>query len=101
MERDVILAVLGSDIGIAGLLLIFAGFVITKAESFTVVRKAFAYRWIARFSLVPIVAALASAWMSIDAVQGCSWCADYSLCSLKIVLVLTGIYAIIGALFTF
>lgn len=100
-ERDTILAVLGGDIGIAGLILVFAGFVITKAESFTVVRKANAYRWIARFSLVPIIVALVSAWISIDAIQGCGWCAEYSLCSLKLVLVLTGIYAIIGAVLTF
>jgi hypothetical protein len=34
VEKDVILAALGSDIAIAGLVLIFSGFLATKAESF-------------------------------------------------------------------
>jgi len=33
-DREVIEAVLGSDIAIAGLVLVFAGFLLTKAESF-------------------------------------------------------------------
>jgi hypothetical protein len=100
-ERDTLLAVVGGDVGIAGLILVFAGFVITKAESFAVVRKANAYRWIARLSLIPILASLGSAWLSIDAIEGCAWCGEYSLYSLKIVLALTGTYAVVGALFTF
>jgi hypothetical protein len=100
-DKEVILAVLGNDIAVAGLLLVFAGFVITKAESFQDVTRGDRYRWLARASLVPIVAALVSAWFSIDAIQGCLWCADHSLTSLKLVLALTGIYAIIAAVVTF
>jgi aminoglycoside phosphotransferase len=100
-DKDVVLAVLSNDIAVAALLLVFAGFVITKAESFQNEIRADRFRWLARFSLVPIVAALGSAWLSIDAIQGCGWCSENSLLSLKAVLALTGIYAIIAALVTF
>jgi hypothetical protein len=101
VEKDVILGVLGNDIAIAALLLVFAGFVIAKAESFQNVTRADRYRWLARCSLIPIVAALVSAWISIDGLQGCAWCSENALPSLKLVLVLTGLYAIIAAVLTF
>jgi hypothetical protein len=100
-DMDIILAVLSNDIAVAGLLLVFAGFVITKAESFQNVTRGDRYRWLARAALLPIAAALVSAWISVDAVQGCSWCADQLLTSLKLVLALTGIYAIIATALTF
>lgn len=100
-DKDVVLAVLSNDIAVAALLLVFAGFVIAKAESFQNERRADRFRLLARCSLVPILAALGSAWISIDGIQGCAWCSDHSLLSLKLVLALTGIYAIIAALVTF
>jgi predicted RNA-binding Zn-ribbon protein involved in translation (DUF1610 family) len=39
-EKDVILAALGSDIAVAGLILVFAGFLMTKADSFEGSRSA-------------------------------------------------------------
>jgi hypothetical protein len=100
-ERDTILAVLQSDIGLVGLVLIFAGFVVAKAESFSNVGRGDRYRWLALTSLVPIIAALISAWISMNGIEGGTWSASHSLCSLKLVLALTGIYAIIAATLTF
>jgi len=100
-DKEIFLAIIGTDVSAAGLLLVFAGFVIAKAESFQNVTRADRYRWLARGSLIPIILALASAWLSVDALQGCQWCADQSLPSLKFVLVFTGLYAVISALLTF
>lgn len=68
--KDVIEAVLGSDVAIAGLVLVFAGFLLTKAESSRSSRSGHVYNWLAVAGLIPIVASLAAAWMSIDGLQG-------------------------------
>jgi len=101
MDRDVILAALGSDIAVAGLVLVFVGFLFTKAESYQGNRSGDLYSRLAVSGLVPIVVSLASAWMCIDAIQGHRWEADHTLLMLKIVVTLTGLYAIISALLTF
>jgi uncharacterized membrane protein len=101
IERDVVLAVLGSDIAIAGLVLIFAGFLVTKASSFEGSKSGDKYGWLAVAGLVPIVVSLAAAWMCIDALQGAHWETDHTLVILKIVLALTGAYAIISAVLAF
>jgi uncharacterized membrane protein len=96
-DKDVILAVLGSDIAIAGLVLVFAGFLVTKADSFQGSRSGDKYNWLAVAGLIPILVSLVSAWMCIDAIQGGEWEAAHTLMTLKIVLALTGAYAIISA----
>ena len=94
-ERDTILAVLQSDIGIAAIILVFAGFLLTKSETFET-KRGDKYRVIALFSLLPILASVASIWISMDAIEGSAWCANHALGSLKVVLSMTGIYAIIA-----
>jgi uncharacterized membrane protein len=101
VEKDVILAALGSDIAIAGLVLVFSGFLATKAESFEGSRSGDKYNWLAVSGLVPIIFSLVAAWMCVDALQGGAWEADHSLLMLKIVLALTGVYAIISAWLAF
>lgn len=100
-DKDVLLAVLGSDIAIAGLVLVFAGFLVTKADSFQGSRSGDKYNWLAVAGLLPIIMSLVSAWMCIDAIQGSEWEASHSLMMLKIVLALTGGYAIISAVLAF
>jgi hypothetical protein len=98
-ERDTILAVLQSDIGIAALILVFAGFLLTKGETYQT-KLGDKYRVIALFSLLPILACIASIWISMDAIEGSAWCAAHSLWSLKLVLVFAGIYAIIATIWS-
>ena len=94
-DKDTILAVLSSGIALAGLLLIFAGFLFTKAASFES-RRGDKFRLFAKFTLVPVLAALTLSWLSIDALNGNQWVLHYLLTCLKIVLGMTGAFAIIG-----
>jgi hypothetical protein len=54
-EKDVILAILGSDIAVAGLILVFAGFLMTKADSFEGSRYGDKFNWLALGGLIPII----------------------------------------------
>jgi hypothetical protein len=96
-DKDVILAVLGSDISVAGLVLVFSGFLITKAESYQT-RYGDKFRWFAVSGILPVLIALAGAWLCICAIEGNQWAAEHALANLKIVLAITGIYAIIAAI---
>jgi uncharacterized membrane protein len=100
-EKDVILAVLGSDIAVAGLVLVFVGFLMTKADSFEGSRSGDKFNWLAFGGLIPIVVSIASAWMCVDALQGAAWEADHVLIMLKIVLALTGGYAVLSGVLAF
>jgi len=79
---------LGNDIAIAGLVLIFAGFLLTKAESYE------GSRWETNLTgwqmagLVPIIT-LSCHMDCIDAIKGNQWDANHALVSLQIVLALT------------
>lgn len=99
-DKDVILAVLGDDIAVAGLVLVFAGFLFTKAGEYDT-RYGDKYRRLALAGLLPVLTALVSAWLCIGAIEGNTWDAAHSLLGLKIVLVLTGSYAIVSALVAF
>lgn len=94
-DRDTILAVLQTGIGLAGLLLIFSGFLVSK-ESFYETRRGDRYKWLAISTLIPILGALALSWLSIDALQGGQWAQQHLLTLLKVQLFATGIFAIIG-----
>jgi hypothetical protein len=98
-ERDTILAVLQSDIGIAALILVFAGFLLTKGETYET-KLGDKYRVIALLSLLPVIACAVSMWISIDGIEGSAWCAANSLGSLKVVLVMSGMYAIIATIWS-
>jgi hypothetical protein len=98
-ERDTILAVLQSDIGIAALILVFAGFLLTKGETYQT-KRGDKYRVIALLSLLPVVACAVSIWICMDGIEGSPWCAAHSLGSLKVVLVMAGIYAIIATVWS-
>jgi hypothetical protein len=94
-EQDTILAVLQSSIGLAGLLLIFAGFLVTKAESYES-RRGDKYKYLAISTLIPTLCAITLSWISIDALQGDKWAQYHMLTLLKIQLGITGGFAIIG-----
>jgi hypothetical protein len=95
VDRDTILAVLQTGIGLAGLLLIFSGFLVSKADSYGT-RRGDKYKWLAIGTLVPVLGALALSWLSIDALQGGRWAQYHLVTVLRIQLAVTGVFAIIG-----
>jgi uncharacterized membrane protein len=90
-ERDTILAVLQSDISFAGLVLVFVGFLLSKADSYET-KSGDKYRYLAVAGFIPVLSALASAWFCAEAIEGNGWWASHALLSLEIVLVLTAVY---------
>ena len=96
--RGTILAVLQCNVGIAGLILVFAGLLLAKGESFFNTKRGDKYRRLALLSLVPMISAIISSWISISALEGNEWAVQNLLLSFKLVLALTGFYAIIGTI---
>ena len=68
-EHDTILAVLQSDIGIAALIVVFTGFLLTNSETFET-KRCDKYRIIPSFSLAPLLACVVSLWISMNAIEG-------------------------------
>jgi putative flippase GtrA len=102
-EKDTILALLGAAIAIAGLVLVYSGFVLARAAAFSDVRKRRKYECVAKCGLVPVLAALSCALLAIRALRpghwGAQWASNWIILAFEIVLALTGGYAIIAALF--
>jgi hypothetical protein len=96
-DRDTILAVLQSGIGLAGLLLIFSGFLFSKAATFDTVRGD-KFRTLAKITLFPVMVALALAWISVMALEGNTWASSYLTTLLKVTLAVTAVFATVGIL---
>ena len=96
-ERDTILATLSSGIALAGLLLIFSGFLFSKATSFET-RRGEKFKTLAKLTLIPVLAALALTWISILALEGDQWASLHLITFLKVTIGITAIFAIVGIL---
>jgi hypothetical protein len=94
-DRDTILVVLQSGIALAGLLLIFAGTLLTKAASFET-RRGDKYKILAVVTLVPVLASIGLSWVSIYALRGNIWVQYHLLTGLEITLGLTAVFAVIA-----
>lgn len=97
MDKDSALAIFGGSLALAGLLLVFIGFILPKTEAYSE-QTADKFRWLARVGLIPFIMALACCWFSVWAIQGGHWSGAHLWGVLKLTLVLTGIYAIIATL---
>lgn len=99
-DREVIIAVFDAGIGLAGILLVFAGFLAAKAESFET-KRGDKYRALAKSTLIPILAALLLSWLSLMALEGNASVGYYLLTAVKTVLVITAVFATVGILASF
>jgi hypothetical protein len=99
VEKDTIIAALGSVIGLAGVLLVFIGFVYAHGESFSNVSTKRKYQRVAKAGLAPFSIGLVAAWFCVRWLQ---WCGptDYVLAILlfKGALISTLAYGIISVL---
>lgn len=95
IEKDAALAVFGGALALAGILLVFIGFILPNINTYSQ-QTADKFRLLARLGLIPFLAALLCSWFSIWAVQGGSWSGTHLWWVLKLTLVLTGLYAILA-----
>jgi hypothetical protein len=96
-KNDTILAVLSSGIALAGLLLVFSGFLFAKAASFDS-KRGDKFKALAKLTLIPVLASLALAWISSMALDGNAWAGLYLIILLRVTLCITAIFAIVGIL---
>ena len=98
-DKDVALGILQAAIAIGGLLLVFIGFLLSKADDIALASKRKKVRAVAVGGLVPFTAALACALQSLWAIQGAHSSAMGLFAMTKIVLALTMLYAIMATFF--
>lgn len=98
MEKDVALGVLGAVLAIAGLLLVFCGFLVGKASGMTNTDRATKFTVLAKSGALPLLLSFFSAWVCIMAVEGNPWAVTHGLLLFKISLVITTLYSIISLL---
>jgi hypothetical protein len=102
-DKDEALAILQAAIAMAGLVLVYSGFLLAKGAALSDVRKAKKFRRLSQWGLVPVVSSLFCALMGVRVLlPGCFgsvWASDWILFTFEIILFLTGAYAIIAAFY--
>ncbi len=98
-NENISLGILQAAIAIGGLLLIFIGFLLSKADQIALKTKRVQVRRVAVGGLVPFAAALVCAWQSVWALQGAHGSAMHLFTTTKIVLASTALYAIMATFF--
>jgi len=97
-DRDTILAVLQSGMALAGLLLIFSGFLFSRAGSYST-KRGDVFTWLARATLLPVLLAIGLSWISVEALDGAQWASRHLFLFVGIMLAVTAAYACISALY--
>lgn len=102
-DKDEALAILQAAIAIAGLVLVYSGFVLAKAGGMENTRRAKKFERLAQGALVPVISALFCSVMGVRALLpghfGSAWASNSLLGVFELVLVLTAAYAIIAAFY--
>lgn len=100
MQETVVSSILGASVGLAGILLVFVGFIFTRSEGFEVVTRTRRYQIIARVGLVPFAVAIGCAWVCLEWFLGpTALLYSFALWSFQGCLVLTALYGIAALLF--
>ena len=101
-DKDEALAILQAAIAIAGLVLVYSGFLASKGSDAKGDRRGDKFLWLAKFGLIPVIASLFCSGMGVRVLRtghwGSAWCASWLILAFEIVLALTGLYAIIAAI---
>jgi hypothetical protein len=100
-DKDMALAILQATIAIAGLVLVYSGFLAAKATEAHGNRSGDKFSLLARLGMIPVISALFCSGMGVRVLLvghwGNEWCASWLILAFEIVLALTAIYAIIAA----
>ncbi|MFZ3200131.1 MAG: hypothetical protein WA175_03165 [Candidatus Acidiferrales bacterium] len=94
-DNNTILAVLQSEIGLAGLLLVFAGFLLTKSASVPSEYKT-RFTILCGVTLLSFLGDLGLSFLCVRIIKGNPWGEGHVLCDLEISLVLTALVGICG-----
>jgi hypothetical protein len=95
VAKDIIVAVLGTSVGLAGLLLVFVGFVYARADAFQT-KRADRYRTLAKLGMIPFLISLLCAWFSFNWLIGDS--SEYlgALLLFRASLITTALYGLVA-----
>jgi hypothetical protein len=100
MEKDTILAVFGAAVGLAGIVLVFVGFVSSHGEGFQNSDRKRVFKRVGKVGLIPFTAALLSAFFSLSWLETTNPTSYYlALLAFKLSLIATLLYGIISVLF--
>jgi hypothetical protein len=92
--KDTIIAIFGAASGLAGLLLIFVGFVYAKGDTVNP-KRGDKFRNVARAGIAPFGLALVSAWWSLNYLQGDLSYYHWAVWSFRASVLVTGWYGFI------
>src|ERR1700679_1813025 len=96
-DQDIALAILQAAIAIAGLILVFTGFLSGKAAEADGSRSGDKFVLVARLGLIPIVSALFCTGVGVRVLLpghwANAWCVSWLILVFEIVLALTALYA--------
>ena len=100
MQETVISSILGASGGLAGILLVFVGFIYTRSEGFQVASRARKYQTVAKIGLIPFAVALVCSWLCLQWFHSPDpMLYTWTILSFQACLVLTGLYGIVALLF--
>ncbi len=100
MESATITTLLGSSVGLAGILLVFVGFLYSRSEAFENVKLMRKFKRVAKAGIVPFLFALISAWLCLLWIgQPSVDLYNYAMLSFQASLILTGLYGIIAFIY--
>lgn len=94
-EKDVALAIMGAALGLAGLLLVFSGFLLARSAQYES-KRGDKYRYLAKLAMIPTLLCFACTLVALWSVQGGSWSEKHLYDIFKAVLAVSALYAIVG-----
>ena len=97
LAKDAVITFLGVAVGLAGLLLVFIGFVYARGEQFGT-KRGDRYIAVAKIGLIPFVLSLACAGFCVEWLVGRIWLFEWCLWFFRASLISTGLYGTIALL---
>jgi tryptophan-rich sensory protein len=93
--KDAAGVILQTSVGLAGLLLVFIGFVYSRGESFSSSVRADKFKNVARAGFFPFGLALLCGWVALNAMSGDSASYAWALITFRTTVVVLGLYAFV------
>lgn len=96
--KDAIIAALGASAALAGLLLVFIGFVYAHGETYETVRGD-PFRIAAKFGVLPFLITVSCVWFCFEWLTGSKWAYDWSVWMFRVGVICTALYGAVMMLF--